>query len=316
MRAYLTIGIWIALLLLVVTGMLRVMGQGIGIMIDKWHEFFSVCRAIAVSGWSFFTLPTNLGVIVLTIVVSIGFILMIIRVSREFYQLRMMKKELSLKTCYEQNSITVIDQNSFVAFSSGFFHPHVYISRGVIEQCNDEELRALIAHERYHQSHLHSWTRLCMQIIASLFFFIPGVHAMVTYLQLRQEFHADEAAIHATSRRTLAGMLLRIHTEEKYASSVAGFSALSQRVDRLLYPQASVISHTSIGMFTLGVISAILLTTLLFSQTRPTKVMAEISSSGEIVHCSVILKESIAPQFISREIRSSSMSQDHSSAFN
>jgi hypothetical protein len=81
-----------------------------------------------------------------------------------------------------------------------------------------------------------------------------------------------------------------------------------------MYPEKRIISRWSVGMFVVGCMSVLGGVVMLLSQIHPAR--ADVGSNyPDTSRCNAILKSSIAPEFFSREIRSTALTPERSSAF-
>jgi len=120
-----------------------------------------------------------------------------------------------------------------LAFCAGYFRPQVYLSRGLIARLSDDELRAVVAHERHHLRRRDPLRRLLARALADGLFFIPVLERTSERYTALGELAADEAAVAALEdRRPLAGALLKLSEHEPAPAPMAGIDP--ERVDHLL----------------------------------------------------------------------------------
>lgn len=126
-----------------------------------------------------------------------------------------------------------IETSERAAFCAGYLRPRVYLSRGILEELNHDELRAVVAHERHHLQRRDPLRRLVARALADGLFFLPILRrTSLRYVDLG-ELAADQAAVAAIDdRRPLASALLKLSEHDPMPHAVAGIDPA--RVDYLL----------------------------------------------------------------------------------
>jgi Zn-dependent protease with chaperone function len=136
------------------------------------------------------------------------------------------------------NRVDVVDERHPCSFTYGLFAPRVAITSGLAELVDEDELTAVLHHERYH---VHAYDTLKVVIAragVSAFFFLPVLgHLRDRYLATR-ELAADRQAVRALGERSLAGALYRVTDGPSFAefgaaAALGGSEFLEQRVDQL-----------------------------------------------------------------------------------
>lgn len=132
----------------------------------------------------------------------------------------------------EDTSCRVIETSAPEAFCAGYLRPHVYLSRGAVEQLSREELRAVVSHELHHVRRRDPLRLLVARALADGLFFVPLLRRSSERYDLG-ELAADEAAVRRLGERgPLASALLRFSTHEPGSAPVVGIAA--ERVDHLM----------------------------------------------------------------------------------
>jgi hypothetical protein len=126
-----------------------------------------------------------------------------------------------------------VERDQPFAFCAGYLRPRVYLSTGLIERLSEEELHAVVAHERHHLRRRDPLRRLIARALADGLFFVPILgRSSERYIALG-ELAADEAAVDAVgARRPIAAAFLKVSGEGASPTPVAGIDP--ERVDRLL----------------------------------------------------------------------------------
>jgi hypothetical protein len=114
------------------------------------------------------------------------------------------------------------------AFCAGYLRPMVYISEGALDLLSDDELAAVLAHERYHSRVRDPLRFACGRILSQALFFLPALRALFRRYADLAELNADRAAVRAgaSGRAALASALL--------ALECSGAGVSPERVDSLL----------------------------------------------------------------------------------
>jgi BlaR1 peptidase M56 len=165
-----------------------------------------------------------------------------------------------------QGRVVVLDSPRRFSFVYGILVPRVAISRGFLESLTAEELRAALAHERYHVRHLDPLRALVGKALAEAFFLVPSLEVLRRRYEAGRELEADRVAECADGRRPLLGALLKAleepDRESVISASLADPGLLEARITRLETGEApamvSVGAH-SLLVSALGICSFLLL---------------------------------------------------------
>jgi hypothetical protein len=108
------------------------------------------------------------------------------------------------------DGVRVLPIDAPEAFVLGIFRPHVYVSRGLLEQVDAADLRAVLEHERAHVQRRDPLRRAIASV--GLAFHAPGIAALIQRRLARaQEMSADAEAAHAVRDASeTAGALVRL----------------------------------------------------------------------------------------------------------
>lgn len=94
--------------------------------------------------------------------------------------------------------VVVVDDHAPVSYTIGFFRPRVVVSSGLLETLDEDEVRAVLAHEEGHIRAYDNLITLVAQTLAMTFAPLPGVRYAYARLRRAQEHAADEFARRAT----------------------------------------------------------------------------------------------------------------------
>jgi Zn-dependent protease with chaperone function len=106
--------------------------------------------------------------------------------------------------------VVLLDAPERFSFAYGVFTPRVAVSRGLLQGVSDEELQAVLEHERYHVCNLDPLKIVLVQALLAAFFFLPALDSLRARYVAGRELAADRRAVRACGRRPLAGALLKV----------------------------------------------------------------------------------------------------------
>jgi len=150
-------------------------------------------------------------------------------------------------------------------FCAGALRPAVYISKGVCDRLQMEELAAVLMHEAEHASSYDPARRAVWRAASEVFFFMP----LLSWLRERRiecsELRADRRAIDALGPKPVASALWSLGTAALSPTGVAFSGTIDIRTAQLLgdplprrLPGASVVALTVGGFaFALAVMTCV-----------------------------------------------------------
>ncbi|MHB0980876.1 MAG: M56 family metallopeptidase [Thermoleophilia bacterium] len=100
--------------------------------------------------------------------------------------------------------VLLVEDSAPVSYTIGFFRPRVVVSTGLLAGLDEDEVRAVLAHEEGHVVARDNLITLVAQTIAMTFAPLPGVRFAYAHLRRAQEHAADEFA----RERTGDGLLV------------------------------------------------------------------------------------------------------------
>lgn len=131
--------------------------------------------------------------------------------------------------------LMVLDVPELTAFCFGFRRPSVAVTTGLMACLDDEELTAVLAHERHHLRRRDPARYLMLHALTAAGFMFPVAPAVRRRLETRAEVAADRAALAVVRPGALAGALLAALTRpESSAPGAAGLSATDVRIAHLI----------------------------------------------------------------------------------
>lgn len=137
------------------------------------------------------------------------------------------------------NEVVVLHDPTPFACCFGLLHPRMYLSTGLLTLLSDDELKAVILHEAYHCRRFDPLRTLILDVIATMFCFLPVVHEWCKWQRTHIELQADRYAIQQGGRKPLAGALYKLLTKSRESlagrkTAAVGFSATEMRLNHLL----------------------------------------------------------------------------------
>lgn len=149
-----------------------------------------------------------------------------------------------------QVRILVSDLAGVVPFAGGIVRPWVCIPRACLDVLPHDERDAVIAHELEHLRAFDGPFLFAIDLVATVFSFVPGSHIFVRAIRAQVELAADSGAARRVSAASLASALVRVaeHARDggptENAASLAFLRPgrlLAQRITTLLAdePRAS-----------------------------------------------------------------------------
>lgn len=148
--------------------------------------------------------------------------------------------------------VVLVDAPERFSFAYGVLTPRVAVSYGLLEGVSDDELRAVLEHERYHVCNLDPLKVVFVQALSAAFFFLPALDSLRARYLAGRELAADRRAVRACGRRPLAGALLKVvrgpdWSELEGVAAIGGAELLNVRVAQLetgIQPKLSTLSIT------------------------------------------------------------------------
>ena len=155
-------------------------------------------------------------------------------VARQGIQQRRHLRRLAVVDSLEIDGATVslLDDERPQAFCAHPLRPRIYLSTGALIALSDEELRAVLAHERHHQRRRDPLRLLVASALGDALFFLPVLRRLRQRYAELAEIAADDAALGATGDRSILAAALLTFGEQSNGQLVVGIAP--ERVDHLL----------------------------------------------------------------------------------
>ncbi len=204
----------------------------LGELFNRWMGYAPTCGCE-----QYAVLPTRSPTLVLfagLAVITIGLIIMVLKISQTLLQTHRFRSALSrhhLHTSYYQSiPIYLIAQPEPIAVCIGYLRPAVYISTGLVNTVGGFELLAVIQHEAAHARRLDPLQRLFLMAVPNWF---PGWRRQLMHYLAGQEIVADDSVRDTTAIQSAFVKLVdRLHFQPTVAATF--FSTSQARIDHWL----------------------------------------------------------------------------------
>lgn len=131
-----------------------------------------------------------------------------------------------------QAPIVCVDDESPFAFCRGFARPMVYVSTGLVELLDEEELSVVLVHEGAHAAGRHPLRALSAKLLAGTAYLLPIARAAEERYLLSLEFAADRRAAEV-SLPHLASALLKLMEAPSSSSFTRAGLAINPTEERI-----------------------------------------------------------------------------------
>ena len=131
----------------------------------------------------------------------------------------------------------LIDDPRCFCCCAGVVHPHVMISTEMLSRLDDDELTAVLAHERAHALRRDPARAAAVRVAARALFYLPLASHLADKALVASELGADSSATRAAGQDALVGALLKVLGEIRpalgSATEMASLDALDSRIEAL-----------------------------------------------------------------------------------
>src|SRR2546422_2903601 len=127
-----------------------------------------------------------------------------------------------------------LDLTAPVAFCAGAIRPAVYVSRGVLDLLNPDELQAVLVHEAHHAREREPVRRAARTALAEVCFYLPILAWWAARGIEQSELQADRAAISAMGAPVVARALWASGDGQALSIAASFSGAVGVRVAQLL----------------------------------------------------------------------------------
>lgn len=193
------------------------------------------------TGWAAIGFLAVAGVGVLAALRSLWLQTVATRRLRAHVQVHRCDAPLALTRLANRNRISRIElvaSDQPYAFTYGLLAPRVVVSTGLVAATTNEELDAVLAHERYHVAALDPLKTLIARVIPAAFFFLPALGHLGRRYFAGRELAADRRASRRSGAASLAGALYKTSGSASpplvaSAAAMGGHDLLDVRITQL-----------------------------------------------------------------------------------
>ncbi|WP_391119811.1 M56 family metallopeptidase [Psychrobacillus sp. L3] len=166
------------------------------------------------------------------------------RMKNRFQQYREKMLTIEMNGMYTsgKEDLVVISYPGPIAITMGFIRPKIVISTGLINLLNEEELKAVISHEKYHKENRDPLKIFLLSLFASTMGYIPILKWFNQKYRIIQEVLADEFAIEKQKTSVNLGSallkMLKVGKQEKMPFTYVSFAdtSVNYRIEYMLNP--------------------------------------------------------------------------------
>ena len=163
--------------------------------------------------------------------------------------------------------ITFIASDRTFAFCGGLRRPQVWVSAGLLERLDDEELTAVLRHEAHHLRRRDPLRRLVVRALRDALFFLPLARDLSEWYEVEQEINADRAVGEVLPLASALHKLLTSSAAHSMPDPVvlSGLNVTEARVRHLLraepprretWRRPSLVASLVVGLVMLGLMLA------------------------------------------------------------
>ncbi|HEX9548888.1 MAG TPA: M56 family metallopeptidase, partial [Acidimicrobiales bacterium] len=137
-----------------------------------------------------------------------------------------------------EGRVRLVESGDAFSFAYGMTRPQVAVSRGLVESVSDEELAAVLHHERYHVTNFDPLKVVLARGLPDALFFLPVLRELRGRYVTGRELAADRRAMRKTDAPSVAGALFKVvggpaGVDLATAAAIGGDEALEARVSQL-----------------------------------------------------------------------------------
>ncbi len=136
-----------------------------------------------------------------------------------------------------------VDDADAYAFTQGLTHPRIWLSTAMVDLLDEDELAAVLLHERHHLRQRDPLRVWLSRAVADGLFFVPAAAALRNEYLVAKEMEADAASqADSALARALLKLLRHGSALPAYANvaAIGPLDATSIRIERLLEPETTI----------------------------------------------------------------------------
>ncbi|WLR61596.1 M56 family metallopeptidase [Guptibacillus hwajinpoensis] len=220
---------------------------------SNWTLMFSVLeachnmlRAIGLSSMN----------MLLEVLILSTFSLIVMMIVKQIYRYITFSKRLSLlreDTVTEEiirnydlgkQALEVIRSDEPIALTYGMIRPKIVLSTELVSLLSEEELRAVIYHETFHQQHRDPLKKFIITLLVHALWFVPILKWVSNHYHTLREIAADRFAMKKANMLDLSSALLKLlksDHRQRHAFAVSfAETSVNDRIQHILAPEKEV----------------------------------------------------------------------------
>ena len=220
---------------------------------SNWTLMFSVLeachnmlRAIGLSSMN----------MLLEVLILSTFSLIVMMIVKQIYRYITFSKRLSLlreDTVTEEiirnydlgkQALEVIRSDEPIALTYGMIRPKIVLSTELVSLLSEEELRAVIYHETFHQQHRDPLKKFIITLLVHALWFVPMLKWVSSHYHTLREIAADRFAMKEANMLDLSSALLKLlksDHRQRHAFAVSfAETSVNDRIQHILAPEKEV----------------------------------------------------------------------------
>lgn len=140
--------------------------------------------------------------------------------------------------------ILAVRDDAFIALAIGLLRPRIMVSSGVLERFTEEEVEAILLHERHHCRSRDNLKQFVSGLLEEAFGYLPIIRPVAAYAATWRELFADRYAIRQMRTSVhLGSVLLKLAQEGTVRQRGAAYfaeTALDYRMLQIIEPEQAV----------------------------------------------------------------------------
>lgn len=116
----------------------------------------------------------------------------------------------AIRALAHSRDVIITSDREIYAFCGGLFRPRIYLSRGVLNLLDEDEIDALLRHERHHVRHRDPSRIFVASLLRGLAPVLPVLETFDQWVRVKVELAADRAALAGQPPEVLANTMLKV----------------------------------------------------------------------------------------------------------
>ncbi|MGE6203774.1 M56 family metallopeptidase [Guptibacillus hwajinpoensis] len=192
----------------------------------------------------------------LEVLILSTFSLIVMMIVKQIYRYITFSKRLSLlreDTVTEQiirnfdlgkQTLEVIRSDEPIALTYGMIRPKIVLSTELVSLLSEEELRAVIYHETFHQQHRDPLKKFIITLLVQALWYVPILKWVSNHYHTLREIAADRFAMKEANMLDLSSALLKLlksDHRQRHAFAVSfAETSVNDRIQHILAPEKEV----------------------------------------------------------------------------